>query len=58
MLQYRYVWMILCSVGEVVIFEHGCYILALEHTKILILSSYVLLTGINTINKYGHALVI
>ena len=34
--------MILYSVGEVIIFEHGCYISALEYVRMLILSSYVL----------------
>ena len=47
--------MILCSVEEVFIFEHGCYILALEHVGMLILSSYVLLEFMNTIYKHGHA---
>ena len=41
--QYRYSRVILCSVGEVNIFEHGLYILALEHARMLILSNYVLL---------------
>ena len=35
--------MILCSVGEVIIFEYGCCISALEHVRMLILCSYVLL---------------
>ena len=56
--QYRYTWVILYSVGEVIIFEHGCYISALEYVRMLILSSYVLLACINTIYKYGHAWVI
>ena len=54
MLQYRYALVILCSVGEVIIFEHGCYISALEHIRMLVLSNYVLITCINTIYKYGH----
>ena len=33
MFQYRYAWVILRSVEEVIILEHGCYILALEHTR-------------------------
>ena len=31
------------------IFEHGCYISALEHVRMLILGSYVLLACINKI---------
>ena len=54
MFQYRYARVILCSVREVIIFEHGCYILALEHTRMLILSIYVHLACINMIYKYGH----
>ena len=45
-------YMILCSVGEIIIFE------LYYDTMILILSSYVLLACINTIYKYGHAWVI
>ena len=41
--------MILCSVGDVIIFVHGCYISALEHIRMLILSIYVFLACINTI---------
>ena len=44
--------MILCGVGEVIIFEHGCYISALAHIRMLILSIYVLLECINTIYKH------
>ena len=58
MIQYIYSSMILCSVDEVIIFEHGCYISALEHIRMLILSSYILLACINTIYKYGHTWVI
>ena len=58
MFQYCYALLILCSVGEVFIFEHGCYISALEHVRKLILSNYVLLACINPIYKYGHAWVI
>ena len=58
MFQYRYASLILCSVGEVIIFEHGCYISALEHVRKLKLSSYVLLAYVNPIYKYGHAWVI
>ena len=58
MIQYHYASMILCSVGEVIVFEHGCYISALEHIRMLILSSYVLLECINTIYKYGHTWVV
>ena len=50
--------MILCNVGEVIIFEHWRYISALEHIRMIISSSYVLLACINTINKYGHVWVI
>ena len=45
--------MILCSLDEVIIFEHGCYILALEHTRMLILA-FMFLACINTIYKYAH----
>ena len=50
--------MILCSVREVIIFEHGCYISALELVRMLVLGSYVLLACINPIYKYGHAWLI
>ena len=40
MIHYRYTRVILCSIGEVIIFEHGCYISALENIRMLILSSY------------------
>ena len=33
----------------------GCYISALAHIRVLILSIYVLLEYINAIYKYGHA---
>ena len=36
MFQYRYAWMILGSVGDVIIFEHVCYISALEHVRIAV----------------------
>ena len=39
-------------------FELGCYISALEHVRMLILSSNVILACINAIYKYGHAWVI
>ena len=58
MFQYHYARLILCGVGKVIIFEHGCYISALKHVRMLILSSYVLLASINPIYKYGHAWVI
>ena len=38
MLQYRCAWVILCIVGEVIIFENGCYIAFLKHTRMLTLS--------------------
>ena len=38
-------------------FEQGCYISALEHVWMLILSSYVLLAGKNAVNKYSHTWV-
>ena len=37
---------------------HGWNISALEHVRMLTLSSYVLLACINAIYKYGHAWVI
>ena len=58
MFPYHYAGVILCSVGKVIIFEHGCYISALKHIRMLILSSYVLPPSINTIYEYGHAWVI
>ena len=58
MFQYRYAWVILGGVGKVIIFEHGCYISALAHIRMLILSICVLLECIKTIYKYGHAWVI
>ena len=50
--------MILCNVGEVIIFSMGGIFSALEHIRTLIFSSYVLLACIKTIYKYGHAWVI
>ena len=41
MFQYRHSKVILCNVGEDNIFEHGCYISALEHVRIYILGNYV-----------------
>ena len=58
MFQYRYAWVILWGVGEVIIFEPGCYISALAHIRMFILSINVLLECINKIYKYGHAWVI
>ena len=58
MFQYRYAWVILQGVGEVIFFEHGCYISAMAHIRMLILSINVLLECINKIYKYGHAWVI
>ena len=58
MFQYRYAWVILCNVGEVIIFKQQCYISALEHIRMLILNSYVLLACISTIYEYAHAWVI
>ena len=57
MFQYRFARVILYIV-EVIIFEHGCYISALEYIRMLMLSSYVLVAGIDTIYKYGHEWVI
>ena len=54
MFAYRYASVILCSLGEVIIFEHGCYISDLEHIRMLILNGYVFLACISTIYKYGH----
>ena len=36
MSQYRYAWVIWGGVGDVIIFEHGCYISALAHIRMLI----------------------
>ena len=58
MFQYRYDRAILRGVGEVITFEHGCYISALAYIRMSILSIYVLLECINTIYKYCHAWVI
>ena len=58
MFQYCYARVILFNVEEVIILKHRCYISASEHTRMLILSSYVLLACINKIYKYGHAWVI
>ena len=49
MFQYRYARVILCSEGELIIFEHGCYISALECIRMLVLSIYVFLACINTV---------
>ena len=47
-----------CNVGVVYIFEHGLYITALEHSRMLILSNCnVLLALINTVYKHSHASV-
>ena len=51
MIQYSYDWVILCTVGEVIIFKHGCYISALKHIIMLISSNYVPIACINTIYK-------
>ena len=45
------------SVREVYIFELERYISALEQTRMLILSNYVLLACINTIYKYGPSFI-
>ena len=58
MFQYPYAGWILCSVAEVIIFEHGCYISALKHVRMLILSSQVLLACTNPIYKYVYPWVI
>ena len=58
MFQYCNALVILRGVGEVIIFEHGCYISALAHIRMIILSSYVLIQCINTTYKYGPAWVI
>ena len=47
MFQYPYAQVILGGVREVIIFEHGCYISALAHITMLILSICVLLECIN-----------
>ena len=41
--QYRYACLILCNAAEVFTFEHRRYISAMEHIRMLILISYVLL---------------
>ena len=55
MFQNRYALLILFNVGEVIIFEHVCYISALEQVRMLISNSYVLLSCIYPILKHGHA---
>ena len=45
-----YAWVILCNAEEVIILEHGGYISALEQIRMLILSIYVFLAFINTID--------
>ena len=35
MFPYHYALVIMCSVGEVIFFEHGCYISALGHVRML-----------------------
>ena len=59
MFQYGYAWLILGRVGEVIIFEHGRYISALEDVRMLILGRYIFLAckHVNAISKYGHAWV-
>ena len=58
MFRYRYARVILYNVEEGIIFEHGRYISALEHTRMVIFSSCVLVAFINKIYKYGYAWVI
>ena len=54
MFPYRYALVILCNVGEVIIFEHGLYISGLECIRMLILSSFVLLAYYEILNnKYN-----
>ena len=53
MFQYHCTSVILCSVGEINISGRECCISALEHVRILKLSSYVLLACINAFYKYG-----
>ena len=43
------------QVEEGINFEHGRYISALTHIKMVILSIYVLLECINKMYNYGHA---
>ena len=50
--QYLHAKVILSNVGEVMIFNHGRFISALEHTTVVILRSYALLACINTIYIY------
>ena len=58
MFQYRYALSDSVRCRRSYYFEHGCYISALAHIRMLILSIYVLLESKNTIYKYGHAWVI
>ena len=59
MFQCRYARMILCNVGKVYIFELKWYIsAALGHVRVLILSSYILLTCLNKTDNSFHAWVI
>ena len=57
MFQYGDAWLILGSVEEFIIFEHGRYISALEDVRMLILSRYILLAckHVSTSCKYGQA---
>ena len=54
MFQYRYAPVILCNAGKVYIFELKCYISALGHVRVLILSSYGLLACINKTDNSFH----
>ena len=58
MFHYHHALGILCNEGEIYIFEHGLYISALEHVRMLILRSYLLLGYINTVWKYCHTWMI
>ena len=51
MIQYCYARVILCSVGEVIIFEHKRQMSALGHIRMLILNSNALLACINQTDK-------
>ena len=53
MIQYHYASVMQCRRDYY--FYHGLYVSALEHIRMLILSSYVLLACTNRIYKNGHA---
>ena len=54
MFQYLFASAILCSVGEVITFEHAFHISAFDHIRMLILSIYFLVACINTFYKFQY----